>query len=130
MSSAHSPIFPSLHLHHSSFSSPSLSLPTSQLILQPFRCFTYVTAHSPTLLLPLLRHRFSLTSPSELPMTLTLLIPPPDRIINYAPGSSYVARRSSSRVSATSFALLSSVDVLNLPGLGSFLCSHNHYEND
>ena len=30
---------------------------TSQLILQPFRCFTYVTAHSPTLLSLLLRHR-------------------------------------------------------------------------
>ena len=52
-----SPSFPSLHLRHSSFSKPSLALPTSQLILQPFRCFTYVTAHSPTLLLPLLRHR-------------------------------------------------------------------------
>ena len=34
-----------------------LALPTSQLILQPFRCFTYVTAHSPTLLSPLLRHK-------------------------------------------------------------------------
>ena len=40
---------------HSSKS--SVALPTSQLILQPFRCFTYVTAHSPTLLLLLLRHR-------------------------------------------------------------------------
>ena len=56
-SSAHSPIFPSLHLRHSSFSNPSVALPTSQLILQPFRCFTYITAHSPTLLLLLLRHR-------------------------------------------------------------------------
>ena len=34
---------------HSSFSNPSAALPTSQLILQPFRCVTYVTAHSPTL---------------------------------------------------------------------------------
>ena len=42
---------------HSSFYNPSLALPTSQLIPQPFRCFTYVTAHSPTLLSPLLRHR-------------------------------------------------------------------------
>ena len=57
MSSAHSPRFPSLHLHHSSFSNPSLALDTSQLILQPFHCFTYITAHFPTLLLPLLRHR-------------------------------------------------------------------------
>ena len=52
-----SPNFPSLHLRHSSFSNPSLALPTSQLILQPFRCFTYVTTHSPTLLSLLLRHR-------------------------------------------------------------------------
>ena len=57
MSSAHSPTFPSLHLRHSSFSNPSIALPTSQLILQPFRCFTYVTAHSATLLSLLLRHR-------------------------------------------------------------------------
>ena len=33
--------------------------------------------------------------------------------------SSHAARRSSSRASATSFTLLSSVDVLDLPGLGS-----------
>ena len=56
-SSDHSPTFPSLHLHHNSFSNPSVALPTSQFILQPFRCFTYVTAHSPTLLSLLLRHR-------------------------------------------------------------------------
>ena len=57
-SRAHSSTFPSLHLRHSSFSDPSVTLPTSQLILQPFRCFTYVTVHSPTLLSLLLRHRF------------------------------------------------------------------------
>ena len=55
-SSAHSPSFPSLHLRHSSFSNPSVASPTSQLILQPFRCFTYVTAHFPTLPSLLLRH--------------------------------------------------------------------------
>ena len=48
-SRAHSPSFQSLHLRHSSFSNPSLALPTSQLILQHFRHFTYVTGHSPTL---------------------------------------------------------------------------------
>ena len=48
MSRAHSPKFPSLHLRHSSFSNPSVALPTSQLILQSFRCFTYVTGTSPT----------------------------------------------------------------------------------
>ena len=35
------------------WSAPTL---TSELILQPFCCFTYVTAHSPTLLLLLLHH--------------------------------------------------------------------------
>ena len=52
-----SPSVQALHLRHSSLSNPSLALPTSQLILQPFCCFTYVTVHSPTLLLLLLRHR-------------------------------------------------------------------------
>ena len=92
---AHSPSFSSLHLHHSSFSNPSLALPTSQLILQAFRRFTYITGHSPTLPLLYLCHssfsnpsiasptsqfilqpffcfsyitRFSLTSPGEPPM--------------------------------------------------------------
>ena len=59
----HSPILPSLYLRHSSFSNPSVASPTSQLILQPFRCFTYVTVHSPTLLSLHLRHSsFSITS--------------------------------------------------------------------
>ena len=53
---AHSPTFSPLHLRHSSFSHPSVTLPTSQLILQHFRCFTYVSAHSPTCLSLLLRH--------------------------------------------------------------------------
>ena len=54
---APSPNFPSLHLCQNSFSNPSVALPTSQLILQSFRCFTYVTVHSPTFLLLLLRHK-------------------------------------------------------------------------
>ena len=49
--------FPSLYLRHSSFSNPSVALPTSQLILQSFCCFTYITAHSPILLLLFLCHR-------------------------------------------------------------------------
>ena len=44
----HSLTLTSLHLRHSSFSNPSASLPTSQFILQPFRCFTYVIGTSPT----------------------------------------------------------------------------------
>ena len=39
-----------------SFYNLSVTSPTSQLILQPFRRFTYVTAHSPTLPLLYLRH--------------------------------------------------------------------------
>ena len=40
----------------SSFSNLSVTSPTLQLILQPFRRFTYVTAHSSTLSLLHLRH--------------------------------------------------------------------------
>ena len=57
MSSAHSPTFPSLHLRHNSFSNLSVTSSTSQLILQPFCRFTYVTVHSPTLVSLLLRHK-------------------------------------------------------------------------
>ena len=39
-----------------SFSNLSITSPTSQLILQPFWRFTYITAHSPTLLLLHLHH--------------------------------------------------------------------------
>ena len=52
---AHSPTLLSLYLHHSSFTNPSVASPTSQLILQPFCCFSYITGSS-------------LTSPSEPPM--------------------------------------------------------------
>ena len=86
----HSPTLPLLHLRHSSFSNPSflsstsqalrsfskLSVvpPTSQLILKPFRCFTYVTAHSPTLPLLHLRHS-SFSNPSfASPTSQALLI--------------------------------------------------------
>ena len=36
-----------IHLRHNSFSNISVALPTSQLILQLFRCFTYVIGTSP-----------------------------------------------------------------------------------
>ena len=67
MSYAHSPTFPSLHLRHNSFSNPSVTFPMSQLILQPFRCFTYVIA----LFQPFFRFYVtgcSLTSLGEPPM--------------------------------------------------------------
>ena len=71
-SSVNSPTFPSLHLRHNSFYNPSIALPTSQLILQPFRRFTYITAHSPTLLLFHLRHS-SFSNPSFACLTSQVL---------------------------------------------------------
>ena len=44
--SQHSPTLPSLYLRHSSFPNPSVALPTSQFILQPFFRFSYVTSSS------------------------------------------------------------------------------------
>ena len=46
-----------------SFSNLSVTSSTSQLILQPFRRFTYITAHSPTFPLLHLRHS-SFSNPS------------------------------------------------------------------
>ena len=81
-SSAHSPTFPS---RHSSFSNPSVASPTSQLILQPFRRFTYVTAHSPTLPLLHLRHSSfsnpSFASPTSLALHLRHLASRPCPIV-------------------------------------------------
>ena len=48
---------------------------TSQLILQPFRRFTYVTAHSPTVPLLHLRHN-SFSSPSVASPTSQLILQP------------------------------------------------------
>ena len=73
MSSAHSPMLPLLHLRQSSFSNPSGALLTSQLILQCFRCFTYVRAHSPTFLLLHLRHS-SFSNPSGALLTSQLIL--------------------------------------------------------
>ena len=76
--------FQSLHLCHSSFSNPSVTLPTSQFILKSFRYFTYVTAHYPTLLSLLLRHRFSLTSPGEPPKECTPIRGKRSRLFSHA----------------------------------------------
>ena len=85
LSSAHSPTFLSLHLQHSSFSNSSITLPTSQLILQPFHCFTYITAHSPTLKLMssahsptflLHLHHSSFSNPSVASPTSQLILRP------------------------------------------------------
>ena len=63
VSRAQSPTYPSLYLRRSSFSNPSFASAMSQLILQPFRRFTYVAAHSPTFPSLYLRHS-SFSTPS------------------------------------------------------------------
>ena len=87
---AHSPTFRSLHLRHSSFSNPSFASPTSQewaeLILQPFRRFTYVIAHSPTLPSLYLRHS-SFSNPSVASPTSQIILQPFFRF-SYVTGSS------------------------------------------
>ena len=83
---AHSPTLPLLHLRHSSFSNPSVTsptsqlfcsasvaLPTSHLILQSFRCFTYVTAHFQTLPSLHLRHSSFSNASVALPTTQLIL---------------------------------------------------------
>ena len=71
-----------------SFSNLSVTSPTSQLFLQPFRRFTYITAHSPNpsvasptsqfILQTFFRFSYvtssSLNSPGELPVTKAVLI--------------------------------------------------------
>ena len=96
MASAHSPSFPSLHLRHSSFSNPSITLSTSQLILQPFRRFIYVTAQSPTF--PSLYLRHSSFSNLSIALPLSQLISQPFRRFTYVtahsptpPSLNYVA---------------------------------------
>ena len=89
---AHSPTFQSFHLRHNSFSNPSVALPTSQLIHQPFSHFTYVTTHSPTLPSLYLRHssftNLSVTSPTSQLISVALptsqLFLQPFRCFTYA----------------------------------------------
>ena len=65
----------SLDLRHSSLSNHSVASPTSQLVIQPFRRFTYVTARYPTLSSLHLRHS-SLSNPSVASPTSQLVIQP------------------------------------------------------
>ena len=66
-----------------SFSNLSFTSPTSQLILQTFHRFTYVTAHSPTLPLLYLRHSSfsnpSFTSPTSQALHLIHLVSRPGK---------------------------------------------------
>ena len=81
MNRAHSPTFPSSHLRRSSFSNLSVISPTSQLILQPFRCFTYVTAQSP--IIPSLHLRHSSFSNPSVALPTSQLILQPFRCFTY-----------------------------------------------
>ena len=84
---AHSPTLPLLHLRHSSLSNPSFASPTSQafylihlasrteLILQTFSHFTFVTTHSPTLPSLYLRHS-SFFNPSVASPTSQFILQP------------------------------------------------------
>ena len=68
---AHSPTLRSFDLRHSSFSNPSTALTTSQLILQLFRCFTYVIVTSPTsqlILQPFRRFTYVTAHSTALPL--------------------------------------------------------------
>ena len=69
-----------------SLSNLSVTSPTSQLIFQPFRRFTYVTAHSPTLLSLLLRLS-PFSNPSFASPTSHLILQPFFRF-SYVTGSS------------------------------------------
>ena len=64
-----------LQSKQSTFSNLSVALPTSQLILQPFRCLTYVTAHSTTFPAHYLRHN-SFSNPSVALPTSQLILQP------------------------------------------------------
>ena len=83
---SNSPTLPALYLRHSSFSNPSVASSTSQLILQSFLHFTYVTAHSPTLPVLYLRHS-SFSNPSVASPTSQLILQPLFRF-SYVAGSS------------------------------------------
>ena len=61
--------------NESSFSNLSVTSPTSQLILQPFRRFTNVTAHTPTLLSLYQRHSSFSNPPVALPTSQLILQP-------------------------------------------------------
>ena len=116
---AHSLTLPLLHLRHRSFSNPSFDSPTSQalhlrhlascpwckkrmryerpskwhlraeLILQPFRHFTCITAHSPTLSSLYLR-RSSFCKPSVASPTSQFILQPFFRF-SYVTGSSFTS---------------------------------------
>ena len=74
-----------------SFSNLSVTSPTSQLIRQPFRRFTYVTAHSSTL--PLLHLRYSTFCNPSVALPTSQLILQPFRCFTYVTAHSATFRR-------------------------------------
>ena len=134
---AHSPTFPSPHLRHNSFINPSIALPMSQLILQPFHCFTYVTVHSPILLSLLLRHKLCSFSNLSVTSPMSQLILQPFRRFTYVKAHSPTLpllhlRHSSfshpSFASPTSQAL-HLMSRANSPTFPSLHLSHNSFSN-
>ena len=82
-SSFSNPSVASPTVRHSSFSNPSFASPTwALLILQPFRHFTYVTDHSPTLPSLYLRHN-SFYNPSVASPTSQLILQPFFRLLRH-----------------------------------------------
>ena len=75
-----------------SFSNPYIASPTSQLILQQFRRFTYVTAHSTALPLLHLRHLANRPCPYEWRMSQCLILQPLHRF-TYVTAHSPTLRR-------------------------------------
>ena len=93
-----------------SFSDLSVTSPTSQLILQPFRRFTYVIAHSPTLQSLHIRHS-SFSNPSVTSPTSQLILQTFFRF-SYVTGSSLTS--SGEPPMRISYSLLSETVCTNL----------------
>ena len=78
-----------LQPEQSSFSNLSITSPTSQLIVQPFCCFTYVTALCPTL--PSLHLRHSSFSNPSIALPMSQLIIQSFHRFSYVTGSSLMS---------------------------------------
>ena len=74
-----------------SFTNLSVTSPTSQLILQPFRCFTYVTTHSPILPSSIYLRHSSFSNSSVASPTSHLILQPFFRF-SYVTGPSLMSQ--------------------------------------
>ena len=109
-----------------SFSKLSVTSPTPQIILQTFRRFTYVTAHSPILPLLQLRHssfsNLSFDSPTSQALHLTSPGEPPMDYI----------RAEIKSINAEELAeviTISKEDVNNLHTMGHIFCTNSELDN-